>query len=42
MFPASDQLPLGIIMLLMSVLALWGLKRVYTKQPPSDEMPIAI
>lgn len=42
MFPASDQLPLGAIMLLMSVVALWGLKRVYTKQPPSDEMPIAI
>ncbi|ENM5790746.1 multidrug efflux MFS transporter EmrD [Vibrio mimicus] len=42
MFPASDQLPLGAIMLLMSVVALWGLKRVYTKQPPSDEMPVAI
>jgi len=42
MYPATNQLPLGMIMLLMSIIALWGLKRVYTKQPPSDEMPIAI
>ncbi|MDE1515662.1 MULTISPECIES: multidrug efflux MFS transporter EmrD [Vibrio] len=42
MYPATNQLPLGMIMLLMSIIALWGLKRVYSKQPPADEMPLAV
>lgn len=38
----SNQMPLGALMLLMSVMALFGLLRVYRKQGPSnDQMPLA-
>lgn len=40
--PTTDQMPLGALMLLMSVLALIGLIRVYRKQDPSQELPLAI
>jgi DHA1 family 2-module integral membrane pump EmrD-like MFS transporter len=41
--PTTDQMPLGALMLLMSLLALIGLIRVYRKHDPSnDEMPLAI
>ncbi|MFH0226030.1 multidrug efflux MFS transporter EmrD [Vibrio furnissii] len=42
MFPASNQLPLGVIMMVMSVLALLGLRRVYKRHDPSKHMPLAI
>jgi len=43
MIPTTNQMPLGALMLLMSLLALIGLIRVYRKQDPSnDEMPLAI
>ncbi|MCG3728610.1 multidrug efflux MFS transporter EmrD [Vibrio cincinnatiensis] len=42
LFPATNQLPLGIIMLVMSILALFGLRRVYKHQDPSQHMPLAI
>ncbi|ELI5733808.1 multidrug efflux MFS transporter EmrD [Vibrio fluvialis] len=41
-FPASNQLPLGIIMLVMSLLALLGLRRVYKRHDPSKHMPLAV
>ncbi|MBY7667129.1 multidrug efflux MFS transporter EmrD [Vibrio anguillarum] len=40
-FPAHDQMPLGALMLLMSVFAVVGLIRVYSKHDPSNEMPLA-
>lgn len=40
--PTTNQMPLGALMLLMSLLALIGLIRVYRKQDPSQEMPLAI
>lgn len=40
--PAYDQMPLGALMLLMSVFAVVGLIRVYSKHDPSNEMPLAI
>ncbi|MDE1357207.1 multidrug efflux MFS transporter EmrD [Vibrio aestuarianus] len=40
--PAHSQMPLGGLMLLMSVFATLGLIRVYSKQDPSNEMPLAI
>ncbi|MDM7484714.1 MAG: Bcr/CflA family drug resistance efflux transporter, partial [Vibrio metschnikovii] len=42
LFPTTNQLPLGIIMLLMSMLAILGLKRVYKPQDPSQSMPLPI
>ncbi len=42
LFPATNQLPLGIIMLVMSVLALLGLRRVYKPQNPSKPMPLPV
>ena len=43
LIPTNNQMPLGALMLLMSVLALVGLIRVYRKQDPSnDQMPLAI
>jgi len=41
LIPAPDQMPLGALMLIMSVLALIGLIRVYRKKDPSNEMPLA-
>ncbi|MGL5109449.1 MAG: multidrug efflux MFS transporter EmrD [Vibrio ordalii] len=41
-FPAHDQMPLGALMLLMSVFAVVGLIRVYSKHDPSNEMPLAV
>ncbi|WP_340479231.1 multidrug efflux MFS transporter EmrD [Vibrio anguillarum] len=40
--PAHDQMPLGALMLLMSVFAVVGLIRVYSKHDPSNEMPLAV
>lgn len=40
--PTSNQMPLGALMLLMSVLALVGLIRVYRKQDPSQELPLVV
>ncbi|MBF4335326.1 MULTISPECIES: multidrug efflux MFS transporter EmrD [Vibrio] len=40
--PAHDQMPLGALMLLMSVFAVVGLIRVYNKHDPSNEMPLAV
>lgn len=42
LFPATNQLPLGIIMLVMSVLALLGLRRVYKPHDPSKSMPLPV
>ncbi|SKA00033.1 multidrug resistance protein D [Vibrio cincinnatiensis] len=42
LFPATNQLPLGMIMLVMSVFALLGLRHVYKHQDPSQHMPLAI
>lgn len=40
--PSHDQMPVGALMLLMSLLALLGLIRVYHKHDPSNEMPLAV
>lgn len=40
--PSHDQMPVGALMLLMSLLALLGLIRVYHKRDPSNEMPLAV
>ena len=40
--PAPNQMPLGALMLIMSFIALLGLLRVYRKNDPSNEMPLAI
>ncbi|WP_394128152.1 multidrug efflux MFS transporter EmrD [Vibrio hepatarius] len=41
--PTTDQMPLGALMLLMSLLALIGLIRVYRKHDQSnDQMPLAV
>ncbi|KJY86523.1 major facilitator transporter [Vibrio neptunius] len=40
--PSHDQMPVGGLMLLMSLLALLGLIRVYHKHDPSNEMPLAV
>lgn len=40
--PAPNQLPLGVLMLLMSVLAMIGLARVNRRQDPSNEMPLPV
>ncbi|RZR08886.1 multidrug transporter EmrD [Vibrio vulnificus] len=42
LFPAQDQLPLGCLMLAMSILAMLGLRLVYRKPDSSNEMPLAI
>lgn len=42
LFPATNQLPLGTIMLVMSVVAIIGLRRVYKHQDPSHPMPLAV
>ncbi|MGC9423514.1 multidrug efflux MFS transporter EmrD [Vibrio sp.] len=42
LFPATNQLPLGTIMLVMSIFALLGLRRVYKHQDPSQHMPLAV
>lgn len=39
--PAHNQLPLGILMLMMSVIAIIGLRRVY-KNHDSSQMPLAV
>ncbi|NRF23474.1 multidrug efflux MFS transporter EmrD [Vibrio coralliilyticus] len=41
LIPSHDQMPVGALMLLMSLLALLGLIRVYHKHDPSNEMPLA-
>lgn len=40
--PAHSQLPLGVLMLVMSVFAMLGLHRVFNKHDPSNEMPLAV
>lgn len=40
MIPAQSQLPLGGLMLIMSILALLGLRRVNGKPDPSSELPV--
>lgn len=43
MIPTTNQMPLGALMLIMSLLALIGLIRVYRKHDQSnDQMPLAI
>ncbi|MGF1742234.1 multidrug efflux MFS transporter EmrD [Vibrio profundum] len=39
--PAQDQLPVGGLMLLMSVLAMLGLWRAFAKQGPTSQEPLA-
>ncbi|MGY3571682.1 multidrug efflux MFS transporter EmrD [Vibrio paucivorans] len=41
LIPASNQMPLGGLMLIMSILAMIGLRLVNGKQDPSNEMPLA-
>ncbi|ANS87507.1 Multidrug resistance protein [Vibrio scophthalmi] len=42
LIPAPNQLPLGVLMLAMSLLAMIGLARVNKRQDPSNEMPLAV
>ena len=42
LIPAPNQLPLGVLMLLMSVLVMIGLALVYKRPDPANEMPLAI
>lgn len=42
MLPTTDQLPVGGIMLAMSLLVVVGLKRVYRNSPPADNLPMAV
>ncbi|MBB1311988.1 MULTISPECIES: multidrug efflux MFS transporter EmrD [Aliivibrio] len=41
MIPANSQMPVGLIMFLMSLLAIYGLRKVHST-PPSSEMPLAV
>ncbi|WP_394142404.1 multidrug efflux MFS transporter EmrD [Vibrio chagasii] len=41
-FPAQDQLPLGCLMITMSLIAMLGLRWVNRKPDHSNEMPLAI
>ena len=41
MIPANSQMPVGLIMFLMALLAVYGLRKVHSI-PPSSEMPLAI
>lgn len=40
--PAQSQLPMGILMLVMALIAMLGLHRVFSKHDPSNEMPLAV
>ena len=41
-FPAQDQMPLGCLMMAMSIIAMFGLRWVNRKHDHSNEMPLAI
>lgn len=42
LIPAPNQLPLGALMLVMSIFVMIGLARVNKRQDPSNEMPLAV